>query len=105
MKPLIARFRPQAWVDNHAVDTDGAVNFDATARLLELPLEAIQQFKENNYDSDYLAGELPERQSHRGPFEVDTDIDCWLEENGVEGGRTMLTQDHLNRLWEEKRGQ
>lgn len=99
LQPLYATFRPQEWQGDYAVDVAGAVQFDATAKFLSLPLDRIQSFLENNYDSDDLASELPERQEHGGPFEVDTDIDAWLEANGLEE-RESLTQEQLDMLRE-----
>ena len=94
---FMATFRPQAWQNGYAVDVDGKVEFDATGKLLTLSLDEIREFKENDYDSDNLADDLPERQDHDGPFEVDTDLDGWMEQNGIEDHSTM-TQEQLNRL-------
>ncbi len=80
---LMAVFRPQAWRNDQAIEIDQPVRFDATEKLLQLPAEAIRDFKHNNYDSDDLAEDLPERQTHSGPFEVDVDLDAWLETHGV----------------------
>lgn len=95
---LIARFRPQMWLNDQAMDVEGAVYFDATEKFLRLPLEYTRTFRENSYDSDELAEDLPARQHHSGPFEVDIDASEWLEQNGVPGGRDGLTQEHLDRL-------
>jgi hypothetical protein len=97
---LMATFRPQAWINDQAVDTDGRVPFDATGALLALPLERIRSFQEYNHDSDDLAAGLPAREDHSGPFEVDTDIDGWLEANGLHGSRVALTKEHLDVLRE-----
>jgi hypothetical protein len=104
MKSLIATFRPQAWIDDYAVDIDGKVDFDVTQALLELPLEKIRTFKEHNHDSDVLADDLQEQKDHSGPFEVDVDIDKWLEENGLDGGRADLTQEQLDQLRRQSDG-
>lgn len=95
---LIATFRPQAWVNDYAIDIDGRVEFDATEKFLSLPLDTIRDFAENNFDSDRLAEDLPEYADHHGPFEVDADIDGWLESLGYEGGRKSLTENDLVEL-------
>lgn len=97
MNRLIARFRPQEWHGDAAVEVEGAKDFDATKALLDLPLERIQKFRMNDYDSDELSEDLPERQEHDGPFEVDVDLDKWLEENGVPY-REVMTESDRQRL-------
>ena len=92
---LIATFRRQQWINDYAVNSDPLVEFDATEAFLKLPLERIRGFEENNYDSDELAEGLAEKLEHTGPFEVDTDIDEWLEQNGFENGRENLTEQDL----------
>src|SRR5437588_5625190 len=61
---LIATFRPEQWQDDHAVPTGDNVEFDATARLLSLPLDRIRGFREYDLDSDDLAADLPRRHDH-----------------------------------------
>jgi hypothetical protein len=100
---LMATFRPQAWINNYAVDIDGAVTFDATDALLTLDLEGVRTFREHSEQSDRLADDLPARQVHSGPFEVDVDIDDWLDENGFEGGRNCLTDEVWRSLQERFR--
>lgn len=95
---LLASFRPQVWVNDYAVDNGSQVVFDATATFLSRDLGAIHAFKENDYDSDYLAEDLPERDNHGGPFEVDVDVDAWLEKNGFLDGREGLSEDDLRTL-------
>ena len=89
---LMALFRPQAWRNDLAIDIDSPVWFDATTKVLDFPVEAIRAFRHNDYDSDDLAEDLPERQSHPGPFEVDLDLDAWLEEHGI-AERESLTEE------------
>lgn len=91
---LIATFRPQAWVgpkkDNLA-EAGPPVEFDVTDEILKLSRIGLRRFKENNYDSDDLASDLPERRAHAGPFEVDVDIDAWLEELGFPERKLITT--------------
>ena len=101
-KPLIATWRPQADQNGYCVDIDGQVQFDATLQLLSLDLERVRNFREHDEDSDRLAIDsgLPAWQTHNGPFEVDVDVDSWLEAHGIIGGRRVVTQEHLDRLRE-----
>jgi len=89
---LMATFRPQAYIRGDAVDIDGAVEFDATDEALDLDWDVIRDFEYHAYDSDHLADSLPERNAHGGPFEVDVDLDAWLELLGVPD-RSELTED------------
>ena len=89
---LMAVFRPQAWRNDQAIDVDHPVRFDATAKILQRSAEAIRDFKHNNYDSDDLAEDLPARNRHDGPFEVDVDLDAWLEGHGIMD-RKALTEE------------
>lgn len=98
---LIAFLRRQVWVNNEATESEEPVEFDATVALLRLPLSGIQQFREHDHDSDVLAEDLPERVEWTGPFEVDVDVDGWLEQNGVPEGRKSLTKEDLDRLRRE----
>ena len=82
--PLMARFRPQALIDDYFVEVDGQVDFDATEAILSLSVNDVRRFRENDYSSDALAEDLPARQEHGGPFEVDVDLNGWLEFHGVD---------------------
>lgn len=97
---LMAVFRPQAWINEEAVDIPGRVRFDATESFLTLDYETIRKFKEHDYDSDDLlngADDLPEFGAHSGPFEVDVDTDSWLKQLGFPP-RAQLTDEQIERL-------
>jgi hypothetical protein len=99
MKPrIIATFRPQAWINDHAVDIDGKVEFDATEKFLSLSSETIASFKFNNYDSDVFAEDLPQWIDHQGPFEVDLElsVDDFFSVHGLD--RNQLTKAQLDKL-------
>lgn len=98
---LMAIFRRQVWVNDETMDTEDPIEFDATLKFLVLPLTGIRSFREHDYDSDYLAEGLPEKVEWTGPFEVDVDVDGWLEKNGIPDGRKSLTQEDLDRLRKE----
>jgi hypothetical protein len=93
-RKLMATFRAQQWQGDQLLEV-GRTRFDATRAFLSLPLEKIQRFRENDWDSDHLSIGIPARRRHNGPFEVDTDIDGWLEANGYEEGWEGLTAADL----------
>jgi len=96
---IMATFRPQAWINDYATDTGENVQFDVTEKFLSLSLKELVHFKFNNYDSDYMADDLPERQAHNGPFEVDMEpeVEDFFEAHGIlEWGN--LTEDQLQDL-------
>ncbi|MGK3995003.1 hypothetical protein [Sorangium sp. So ce1024] len=74
-KKVIARFQPQAWINNYAVDVDpeGAVEFDVTADIERMGRDEALALKDNSDDSDMLAksASAPEWiRSWTGPFYV-----------------------------------
>jgi hypothetical protein len=95
---LVAHFRPQAWVNDYAVDIDdGQEDFDATAAFLAQDLDWIKGFEEHSDDADYLAEEVSEAwKHHSGPFEVDVDADAFFEAVGLD--RQALTPIDLAEL-------
>jgi hypothetical protein len=97
-KRLIAHFRPQSWVRDYAVDIDeGREDFDATAAFLSQDLNWIKGFQEHSDYSDQLAIEASaDWQHHRGPFEVDVDVDDFLKAQGF--SRQALTTRQLGEL-------
>jgi len=99
----MAHFRPQAWVHDYALDLDdGHEDFDATEALLSQDLGFIRDFKENSYDSDLLAeAASTAHKRHRGPFEVDVDLDGFFERLSLE--RADLTEEQLTGLRKQYR--
>jgi hypothetical protein len=95
---LIAHFRPQTWVRDYAVDIDdGQEDFDATAAFLSQDLNWIKGFQEHSEESDQLAIEASAAwQHHTGPFEVDVDVDGFMEAQGF--SRQTLTTRQLGEL-------
>lgn len=93
---LMATFRPQVWVNDYAMDLEGKVEFDATTAFLSLKNDRIRNFEEHTRDSDELA-DICDVTDHGCPFEVDVDIDAWLESLGL-SDRTKLTDDDIDRL-------
>lgn len=71
-KRLFATFRPQAWVNDHAVDIDGASRIDVTNKVLELSADEIRALPDSP-DNDFLAEGTAELNAHSGPYEVDVD--------------------------------
>lgn len=71
-KRLFATFRPQAWVNDHALDIDGTIRIDVTDKVLELSADEIRALPDSP-DNDFLAEGTAELNAHSGPYEVDVD--------------------------------
>lgn len=93
-----ATFRPQVAYRDQVVNLEGhTVEFDATVALLSMTVAQLRRFETNNYDSDDLADDLPERQEHDGPFEVDCDdLNEFFAYHGLP--REILTGQQLQLL-------
>ena len=70
MKRIIARWQPQAWINDYAVDVDGAKEFDVTEKILGMTAEEIRELRDNRHESDELASGLPEAAEHSDCFYV-----------------------------------
>jgi len=70
-KRILAKFVPQAWINDYAVDVDdGVVVFDCTEQIVEMGKEAAMQIRDDQYESDDLIpSEIRDR--HSGPFRVE----------------------------------
>ena len=69
-KRILAKFVPQAWINDYAVDTDDAVEFDCTEHIIRMGKEAAMQIRDDQYESDDLVpSEILDR--HSGPFRVE----------------------------------
>jgi L-fucose mutarotase/ribose pyranase (RbsD/FucU family) len=68
LRRVIARFQPQAWVNDTAINIDGARDLDVTDRLLDLPLKDILMLEDDDYPSDELVYGLTD---HVGPHYVE----------------------------------
>lgn len=55
-KRIIARFTPQAWINDYAVDVDpeGETEWDVTAYILTMDREEVLSISDNEYSSDHL---------------------------------------------------
>lgn len=81
---LLATFRPQLVEHDQCVNIEaGKVEFDVTLLFLSKPFEEVIRFTSLSYASDSLADGLPQREDHDGPFEVDDNVDDWLESHGL----------------------
>jgi len=52
---IVARWEPQAWVNDSAMGVDGGLDFDVTRKVLCLPLADVQALKDGSRASDTLA--------------------------------------------------
>ncbi|MBF6650008.1 hypothetical protein [Methylobacter sp. BlB1] len=90
LRRVIARFQPQAWVHDTAMNIDGDCDLDVTDRLLDLPLKDILMLEDDDYPSDELVYGLTE---HVGPHYVEVK-DSILEFFAVEK-LTDITEEML----------
>lgn len=67
---LLARFLPQAWINDYAIEIDGAVDFNVLPAVIKAGREALRSAFNGNGDLDFLAEELEAAKAHSGPFEV-----------------------------------
>ena len=70
-KRIVAKFVPQAWINDYAVDVDdGVVEFDCTDQIVQMGKEAAMQIRDDQYESDDLVpSEILAK--HSGPFRVE----------------------------------
>lgn len=76
MKTIIARFHPQAWVNNYAiaVDPEGPTEFDVTAEIVAMGREAALAITDDDFKGDNLrfAAAAPQWvRNWSGPFYVE----------------------------------
>jgi hypothetical protein len=86
-KRISARFIPQRWNGDYAVDTGEGYTFDATDLLLSWPLERVLAISDHSYEADAVWSEHPIRaeRPHDGPFEVEVvdSITAFLRDRGA----------------------
>lgn len=90
VRRVIARFQPQAWIRDCAVDIDGQCDLDVTDRLLQMPLNTIISLEDDEYVSDELVHGLT---GHVGPHHAEVK-DSILEFFGV-GKLADVTEEML----------
>lgn len=67
-KRIMAVFQPQAWQNDHAIETDGRQDVDVTEKVLSLSLEQIHGLGDDGIDTDNLVD--PDAHGHGGPYYV-----------------------------------
>jgi hypothetical protein len=76
-KRVIAKFHPQAWINDYAVDIDdGACDFDVTDQIVAMGKEAAMKIKDDSYEADNLWHNSPasEGNPHHGPFRIEVEV-------------------------------
>lgn len=68
---LLARFIPQAWINDYAIEIDGAVDFNVLPAVIKAGRETLRTAFDAGGDLDFLADDLDAAKSHSGPFEVE----------------------------------
>jgi hypothetical protein len=70
----LATFQPQAWINDYAIDIDGAFKFDITDQVETLGPAKAKTIRDSSDLSDGLyynwLREHPGKDAHRGPFSV-----------------------------------
>ena len=73
-KRITAHFQPQAWINDSAVDIDGAFEFDVTKMIQQMGRETALDIEDADYSSDDLyhvyCDQHPGHPAHDGPFRV-----------------------------------
>ncbi|HEY3965164.1 MAG TPA: hypothetical protein VGM05_11485 [Planctomycetaceae bacterium] len=71
-KRIMARFVPQAWIGDYAVEIDGAYEFDVTEQILSKSKAEALSIEDDGCESDNLWHEHPvsHEKPHHGPFVV-----------------------------------
>lgn len=94
---VMARFRPQAWVDDQALDVDGGgEEFEALHGIFETypsVSEFVEQIQRREWDD--LASYSTTAGQHSGPYEVDLDPDLVLVLAALYKGDGPLLSDLL----------
>jgi hypothetical protein len=70
---VLAHFQPQAWVNDYAVEIDGAYTFDVTKQIEQMGREAALEIEDNEYSSDdlwHVHCDQHPGDHHDGPFRV-----------------------------------
>jgi hypothetical protein len=74
---IVARFQPQAWVNDHAinVDAEGPATFDVTAYCLEhYTRDELATIRDDSYESDDLRMNGPEWvREWYGPYYIEVE--------------------------------
>lgn len=69
-----ARFRPQAYINDNAIDIDGGFMFDVTIQIEKMGREKALKITDHDYSADNLwhayVAARPEKE-HDGPFEIE----------------------------------
>jgi hypothetical protein len=71
-KLIIARFVPQIWVNDNAMEIDGAVEFDVTDKVLAMSPSERAALRDDSHASDHLVPDHMLR-NHNGPFRVEVE--------------------------------
>jgi hypothetical protein len=85
---IVAHFRPQAWINDYAIDVDGSYDFDATDLLLNWPKDRVLGLEDSDYTTDdvWREHEISHERPHSGPFGVEVvgSVTAFIEAVGPE---------------------
>ncbi len=72
---IIAKFRPQEWINDYAVDIDGEYEFDVTDALANMSTEELLAIEDHSFEADALwqNHDVSSEHPHDGPFEIEVE--------------------------------
>ena len=71
-KRIMAFYQPQAWINDYAVEVDGACEFDCTDQILKMSADEVNDLiaeGDDSYATDDLLTDRV-RRGHNGPFYI-----------------------------------
>lgn len=83
---MLARYQPQAWINDNAVDIDGGQDVDVTPDVLRLArsdLDGLHSLRDYRDSSDALVERHLATIGHDGPFTVEV-VDAVAKAFGVD---------------------
>lgn len=69
--PIRATFTAESYTLGGLVDIADPVAFDVTEQVLKMAPDEVDNFQDDDYPTDRLAEDLPQRRDHYGPFRVE----------------------------------
>jgi len=76
-KTIVAYFQPQSWINDYAVNIDGAYEFDVTDLVKKMGRKEALEIDDCDYSADNLwhdwVSDHPDK-DHDGPFSVTVEV-------------------------------
>lgn len=93
---VMAKFTPQGWVRDYAIDLDGDYLFDVTEQVLAMGRDKALQIEDDSYEADELWQEnsISDKHPHTGPFRVEVATAIQEFFKGIEGEEKSARSEH-----------